>query len=75
MNLKLRRPRRAGYVTRMEQYRNSYRVLVAKTEGKKSLGKPRLRREDNIKMDLRVLVSDAKNWIELVKISSSGGPT
>jgi hypothetical protein len=33
--------------------RNDYRVLVGRTEGKRPLGRPRLRWEDNIKMDLR----------------------
>jgi hypothetical protein len=37
----------------MEQKRNAYRILVEKPEGKKPLGRPRLRRVDNIKMDLR----------------------
>ena len=38
---------------RMEQSRNAYRVLVGKPEGKRPLGRPRRRWEDNIKMDLR----------------------
>jgi hypothetical protein len=33
--------------------RNAYKVLVAKAERKRRLGRPRYRREDNIKMDLR----------------------
>jgi hypothetical protein len=33
--------------------RNSYRILVGKPEGKRPLGRPRCRWEDNIKMDLR----------------------
>jgi hypothetical protein len=33
--------------------RNVYRILVGKPEGKKPLGRPRRRRESNIKMDLR----------------------
>ena len=37
----------------MEQSRNAYRVLVGKPEGKRPLGRPRRRWEDNIKMDLR----------------------
>ena len=38
--------------TRMEQTINAYRVLVAKPEGKRPLGKPRQRWKDNVKKDL-----------------------
>ena len=51
-SLKSRRLRWAGHVARMEQSRNAYRVLVQKPEGKRPLGRPRRRWEDNIKMDL-----------------------
>ena len=50
--IKLRRMRWAGHVARMEERRVAYRALVRKPEGKRPLGRPRLRREDNIKMDL-----------------------
>ena len=43
----------------MEQARNAYTVLVGKTEGKRCLGRPRRRWEDNIKMDLREVGCDA----------------
>ena len=43
----------AGYLARMEQSRNAYGVLVGKSQGKRPLGKPRLRWEHNIKMDFR----------------------
>ncbi|KAJ4445002.1 hypothetical protein ANN_06801 [Periplaneta americana] len=52
-NLKSRRLRWAGHVARMGESRNAYRVLVARPEGKRPLGRPRRRWEDNIKMDLR----------------------
>jgi len=51
--IKSRRMRWAGHVARMGQRRGVYRVLVGKPEGKRSLGRPRRRREDNIKMDLQ----------------------
>ena len=51
----------------MEQSRNAYRVLEGKPEGKRSLGRPRRRREDNIKMDLREVSSDAGYWIDLAE--------
>jgi hypothetical protein len=44
--------RLAGQVARMEEKRNAYRISVGKPEGKRSLGRPRRRWVDNIKMDL-----------------------
>ena len=42
-----------GHVARMGEKRGLYRVLVGKQEGKKPLGRPRRKWEDNIKMDLQ----------------------
>ena len=50
--IKSRRLRWAGHVARMEEGRGVYKVLVGKPEGKRPLGRPRRRWEDNIKMDL-----------------------
>jgi hypothetical protein len=44
------------HVARMGENRNAYRILVGKPEGKRPLGRPRSRRVDNIKMDLREIV-------------------
>ncbi|KAJ4433767.1 hypothetical protein ANN_16079 [Periplaneta americana] len=52
-NIKSRRLRWAGHVARTGESRNAYRVLVGRPEGKRPLGRPRRRWEDNIKMDLR----------------------
>ena len=46
--------------------RGVYRVLVGKTEGKKPLGRPRLRREDNM-MDLQDVGCGGKDWIDLAQ--------
>ena len=43
----------AGYVARMGEVRGVYRVLVGKPEGKRPLGRPERRWDDNIKMDLQ----------------------
>ena len=48
-----RRMRWAGHVARMGQRRGLYWVLVRKPEGRRQLGRPRRRWEDNIKMDLQ----------------------
>jgi hypothetical protein len=51
--VKSRRMRWAGHVARMGEDRGVYGVLVGKPEGKKPLGRPRRRWENNIKMDLQ----------------------
>ena len=50
--VKSRGMRWAGHVARMVEGRGVHRVLVGKPEGKRPLGRPRHRWEDNIKMDL-----------------------
>jgi len=49
----------------MEERRDVYRVLVGKPEGKRPLGRPRRRWEDNIKMDLQEVGCGGTDWIEL----------
>jgi hypothetical protein len=44
-----------------------YRVLVGRPEGKRPLGRPRSRWEDNIKIDLREIGIDEANWIQLAQ--------
>jgi len=51
--IKSRRMRWAGHVARKGEGRGVYRVLVGKPEGRRPLGRPRRRWEDNIRMDLR----------------------
>jgi hypothetical protein len=45
----------------MGEGRCVYRVLVERPQGKRPLGRPRRKWEDNIKMDLRELVIDGAN--------------
>jgi hypothetical protein len=45
--------KRAGYVARMVESRNAYKVLMGKPEGKRGIGKPRCKWEDNIKIDFK----------------------
>ncbi|KAJ4448100.1 hypothetical protein ANN_10112 [Periplaneta americana] len=66
-NIKSRRLRWAGHVARMDESRNTYRVLVGRPEGKRPLGRPRRRWEDNIKMDLREVGYDDRDWINLAQ--------
>jgi hypothetical protein len=68
--IKSRKLRWAGHVARMGEGRVVYRVLVGKPEGKRPLGRPRRRWEDNIKMDLREIVIDGANWIRLAFVNT-----
>jgi len=54
-------------VARMGQGRGVYRVLVGKPEGKRPLGRPRRRWEDNIKMDLQEVGRGCGDWMELAR--------
>jgi hypothetical protein len=47
--------------------RGVYRVLVGRPEGKRPLGRPRHRLEDNIKLDVREIGMDGANWIRLAQ--------
>jgi hypothetical protein len=55
------------HVARMGEGRGVYRVLVERPEGKRPLGRPRRRWEDNIKLDLKVIGIDGANWIQLAQ--------
>ncbi|KAJ4434835.1 hypothetical protein ANN_23406 [Periplaneta americana] len=66
-NIKSSHLRWAGHVARMGESRNAYRVLVGRPEGKRPLGRPRRRLEDNIKMDLRKVGYDDRDWINLAQ--------
>ncbi|KAJ4435893.1 hypothetical protein ANN_18513 [Periplaneta americana] len=57
----------AGHVARMGESRNAYRVSVGRPEGKRLSGRPRHRWEDNIKMDLREVGYDGRDWINLAQ--------
>ena len=54
-------------MARMGEGRGVYRVLMGKPEGKKALGRPRLRWEDNIKMDLQEIEGGCGDWMELAQ--------
>ncbi|KAJ4435918.1 hypothetical protein ANN_18540 [Periplaneta americana] len=66
-NIKSRRLRWAGHVAHMGESRNAYRVLVGRLKGKRPLGRPRRRWEDNIKMDFREVGCDDRDWINLAQ--------
>ena len=53
----------------MEEGRGVHKVLVGKPDGKRPLGRPRRRREDNIKMDLQEVEREWGDWMELAQDS------
>jgi len=65
--VKSRRMRWAERVARIGEVRVVHRVLMGKPEGKSSLGRPRLRWEDNIKMDLQEVGGGCGDWMELAQ--------
>ena len=53
----------AGNVAIMEEGRSAFKILTGKPTRKRSLGRPRRRWEDNIRMDLQELGMNAGNWV------------
>jgi len=65
--IKSGRMRWAGYIARTGERGGIYKVLMGKPEGKKPLGRPRSRWEDNIKMNLQEVGSEGMDWIKLAQ--------
>jgi hypothetical protein len=73
VGVKGRRLRWAGHVASMGERRGAYRALVGKAEGRRPLGRPRRRWEDNIKMDLREVGWGAWTGSIWLRIGTGGG--
>jgi len=65
--IKSRRMRWAWHVAHMGEERGVYRVLLGKPEGRRSLGRPRCRLVDNIRMDLQEVGCGYMDWIGLAQ--------
>jgi len=63
--------RGAGHVARMGERSGVYRVFVAKPEGKRPLGRPRRRRQDNVTTDHQEVGCGGKDWIELAQVAGT----
>jgi hypothetical protein len=61
--LKYSNVKKKGHVARMGEVRGAYNILVGRPEGRRSLGRPRRRWEDNIKMNLREIWFGDVDWI------------
>ena len=62
--IKSRRLRWAEHVERVEESRSAFKILTGKPTGKRPLGRPRRRWEDNIRMDLEEIDVNAGNWVD-----------
>jgi hypothetical protein len=63
----------AGHVARMAKGRVVYSALVGKPDGKRPLGRPRRRWEDNIKMGIQEVVCGVLNGMSWLRIQTVGG--
>jgi hypothetical protein len=61
--IKARKMRWAGQVARMGEVRGSYNILVGRPEGRRPLGRPRRRWEDNTNIDLSEIGFGYVDWI------------
>jgi hypothetical protein len=71
--IRSRRMRWAGHVARLGEGRGVYRVLVRKPEGKRPMGRPRHRWEDNIKMYLQEVGCGVWTGLGWLRIETGGG--
>jgi hypothetical protein len=65
--IKSRRLRWAGHVARMDETRSAFKILAGKPTGKRPLGRPRHRWEDNIRMDLKEIGINTRSLVDLVQ--------
>jgi hypothetical protein len=70
--VKSRRMRWAEHVTRFAKYRNTYRISVGKPEIKRPVGRPRRRRENNIKTNLREIERSGKDRLIWLRGGTNG---
>jgi hypothetical protein len=71
--VKSRRIRFAGHVARMGEEKGVHRLLVGKPEGKRPLGRPRRRWENNIKIDIQDVGGCRVDWIERLRTGTGDG--
>jgi len=64
----------AGHVARMEEGRSAFKILTGKLTAKRPLGRPRRRREDNIRMDLEELRINGRIGLIRLRIGIIGEP-
>ena len=62
--IKSRRLRRTGNVARMEEGRSAFKILTSKPTGKRPFGRSRHRWKDNIRMILKGIGINTRNWLD-----------
>ena len=62
--IKSRRLRWIVHVARMEEGKSAFKILTGKPTGKRHLGRPRRRWEDNIRIDVEEIGINAGNWVD-----------
>ena len=65
---KSRRLRWGGHIARMEEGRSAFRISTGKPTGKRPLGRLRHRWDDNIRVDLKEIGINTKNWVDLNQV-------
>ena len=69
-----RRLRWAGHVAKMEEGRSVFKIVTGKPTGKRPLGRPRCRWQDTIRMDLKEIGVNTRNWLVWLRIGIIGEP-
>ena len=54
----------SSFISRMDEVRSAFRILTSTSTGKRLLGRPRRRWEDNIRMDLKEIGINTRNWVD-----------
>jgi hypothetical protein len=72
--IKSRKLRWAGHVVRMKESRSAFKILTGKPTGKRPLGRPRHRWEDNITMGLKEVGISTRNWVDSAQVGIIGEP-
>ena len=54
----------AGHVARIEESKGVFEILSGRPTGKRPLGRPGCRWEDNIRMDLKEMGGSTRNWVD-----------
>ena len=74
MMIKSRRLIWACNVVRMEEGRSAFKILTGKTTGKRLLGRPRRRWQDNTRMDIEEIGNNMRNWVDRLRMGIIGDP-
>ena len=65
--IKFKRLRLSGDVARIEEDRSSFKIWAGKYAGNRPLGRSRRRREDNIRIDLKEIGINTRDWVDSVQ--------